>query len=194
MLLIRITKMEDSGSPRVPECPLILITLFESRTPVPETVLTFSGLLLQETHDKHSQLFKLLILEHVKLKDQFVAAESKSMKREERHAAEVERLREQIERSAKIQELLKDELEAAILAKSKADKQLEMAQNALKERALNDQKLKSKCEEDEAKKNKAESALSELQTQSAEWLNQLKLINRQMTCKFQSSLQTEFSS
>ena len=59
------------------------------------------GLLLQETHDKRSQLFKLLILEHLKLKDQFVAAESESMKREERHAAEVEWLREQIERVLK---------------------------------------------------------------------------------------------
>lgn len=110
------------------------------------------------------------------------------MKREERHAAEVGKLQEQVNKSAKIQELLKDELEATVLAKSKADKQLETAQNSLKERALNDQKLKSKCEEDEAKKNKAESALSELQTKSAEWLNQLKLINRQMTRKFQPIL------
>ena len=37
----------------------------------------------------------------------------------------------------------------AALAKSKADKQLETAQNALKERALQDQKLKTKCDEDE---------------------------------------------
>ena len=63
-----------------------------------------------------------------------------------------------------------------------------MAQNALKERALNDQKLKTKCDEDEAKKKKAESDLAELQSQSAKWLNKLKLINRQMTRKFHPTL------
>ena len=86
--------------------------------------------------------------------------------------------------------MLKNELESAVLARSKADKQLEVAQNALKERALNDQKLKSKCEEDEAKKNKDESDLYELQSQSAEWLNQLKLINQQMNHKFPPNLHT----
>ena len=68
------------------------------------------------------------------------------------------------------------------------DKQLETAQSALKERALNNQKLKSKCDEDEAKKKKAESDLAELKSQSAEWLEKLKLINREMTRKFQPSL------
>ena len=143
---------------------------------------------MQETHNKRSQLFKLLILEHLKLKDQLTAAESESAKREERHAAEVERLQEQIDRGAKIQELLKNELESAVLAKSKANKQLETAQNALKERALNDQKLKTKCEEDDAKKKKAESDLAELKFQSIEWLNKLKLINREMTRKFHPTL------
>ena len=143
---------------------------------------------MQATHDRRSQLFQLLLLEHLKLKNEFVAAESESMKREERHAVEEGKLQEEINKSAKVQELLTNELETTVLAKSKVDKQLETAQNTLKERALNDQKLKSKCEEDEAKKNKAESALSELQTQSAEWLNQLKLINRQMTRKFQPTL------
>ena len=165
-------------------------TLFESRTPVAEIVLTLSGLFLQETHDKRSQLFKLLILEHLKLKDQFVAAESESMKREERHAAEAEKLREQVEKGAKIQELLTNELKCTVLAKSKVDKQLETAQNALKEHALLDQKLKTKCDEDEAQKKKAESDLAELKSQGAEWLNQLKLINWQMTRKFHPSLHT----
>ena len=90
----------------------------------------------------------------------------------------------------KIQELLKNELEATVVAKSKVDKQLETAHAALKERALNDQKLKTKCDEDEAQKKKAESDLAELKSQGAEWLNQLKLINRQMTHKFHPSLHT----
>ena len=72
--------------------------------------------------------------------------------------------------------------------KSKADKQLETAQNAFKERALNDQKLKTKCEEDDAKKKKAESELAEYKSQSNEWLNKLKLINREMTRKFYPTL------
>ena len=106
------------------------------------------------------------------------------MKREERHATEVGKLQEQVNQSAKIQELLTEELESTVLAKSKADKQLETAQNALKERALQDQKLKTKCDEDAAQRKKAESDLAELRSQSAEWLNELKLINRQMTRKF----------
>ena len=70
------------------------------------------------------------------------------------------------------------------MEKSKADKQLETTQNALKERTLNDQKLKTKCEEDDAKRKKAESELAEFKSQSIEWLNKLKLINCEMTRKF----------
>ena len=138
---------------------------------------------MQATHDRRSQLFQLLLLEHLKLKNEFVAAESESMQREERHAAKVERLEEQLDRSGKLFEVLKKDLESAVLAKSKSDKQLETAQAALKERALQDQKLKTKCDEDEAQRKKAESDLAELRSQSVDWLNQLKLINRQMTRK-----------
>ena len=180
--------MVDSGSPRVPECLAILVTCCESRTPVPKIALTLSALLLQATHDRRSQLFQLLLLEHLKLKNEFVAAESESMQREERHAAKVERLEEQLDRSGKLFEVLKKDLESAVLAKSKSDKQLETAQAALKERALQDQKLKTKCDEDEAQRKKAESDLAELRSQNADWLNQLKLINRQMTRKSQPIL------
>ena len=124
------------------------------------------------------------------MKDEFAAAEAESMQREERHAAEVGTLQEQVNKSAKIQELLTNELESTVLAKTKADKQLEVAQNALKERALQDQKLKTKCDEDEAQRKKAESELAELRSQSAEWLNELKLINRQMTRKLHPSFHT----
>ena len=79
--------------------------------------------------------------------------------------------------------MLKKDLDAATEAKSKSDKQLETARNALKERALHDQELKTKCDEDKAKREQAESELAELQSQSAGWLNELKLINRQMTHK-----------
>ena len=80
------------------------------------------GLLLQETHDKRSQLFKLLILEHLKLKDQLSAAKSESEKKEELHVAEVKKLQDDIVWRAKLEELLKNELESVILAKSKVDK------------------------------------------------------------------------
>ena len=84
--------MVDSGSPRVSFCTCILLLLLETRTPVPKIVLTLPGLLLQETHDKRSQLFKLLILEHLKLKDQLSAAETEFQKKEEWREAEIKRL------------------------------------------------------------------------------------------------------
>ena len=139
---------------------------------------------MQVTHDRRSQLFQLLLLEHLKLKNEFVTAESESIKREERHAAEVGRLQEQIDRNAKLFEVVKKDLEAAALAKSKAEKQLETAVNALKDRAQQDQELKSKQAEDKTKREQAESALAELQSQCAGWFDQVKLINRHMSRKF----------
>ena len=127
--------MGDSGSPRVPECLFIIATCFSFRTPVPEFALTLPGLFLQATHDRRSQLFQLLLLEHLKLKNEFVAAESESIKREERHAAELGKLQGKVKESAKVQELLTDELEKSMTAKSTVDKQLETAVKALKERA-----------------------------------------------------------
>ena len=53
-------------------------------------------------HDKRSQLFKLLILEHLKLKNQLSDAESESEKREELHAAEIKKLQDDIDRRAKL--------------------------------------------------------------------------------------------
>ena len=112
-----------------------------------------------------------------------MAAVSESVQREERHAATVKRLQDQLDMRNQLFDVLKKDLDAAVQAKSKSDKQLETAQAALKERALQDQKLKTKCDEDEAQRKKAESDLAELRSQSADWLNQLKLINRQMTRK-----------
>ena len=146
--------------------------------------LTLPGSLLQVAHDRRSQLFQLLLLEHLKLKNEFVAAESESIKREERHAAELGKLQTKMKESAKVQELLTDELEKSMTAKSTADKQLETALKALKERAQQDQELKTKQSEDKAKREKAESDLTELQTRCTEWFEQLKLINRHMSRKF----------
>ena len=85
--------------------------------------------------------------------------------------------------SAKVQELLTDELEKSMSAKSKVDKQLETAVNALKERAQQDRELKTKHDEDKTRREKAESELAELQSRSAGWFDQLKLINRHMSGK-----------
>ena len=138
---------------------------------------------MQVTHDKRSQLFKLLVLEHVKLKKQISDAEAESQKKEEWHEAEVKRLQDDIERRATLHEILKKDLEAALLAKSEADKQHDAAKTALKERAQNDQKLKTICDEIEAKTKKAESDLAEFKAQSAEWLKKLALLNREMDRK-----------
>ena len=120
------------------------------------------------------------------------------MQREERHAAQVDRLQEQLDRRVQLFDVLKKDLDAAVQAKSKSEKQLATARNALKERALQDQELKTKCDEDNAKREKAESELAGLQSQSAGWLNELKLINRQMSRKFprisKPSLSLEFLS
>ena len=113
-----------------------------------------------------------------------LAAESESMQREERHAAQVDRLQEQLDMKNRLFDVQKKDVDAAIQAKSRSEKQLETARNALKQRALQDQELKTKCDEDKAKREKAESELAELQSQSAGWLNELKLINRQMSRKF----------
>ena len=150
---------------------------------------------MQETHDKRSQLFKLLVLEQEKLKKQLSDAEAESERREEQHAAEVQRLRDDIERRAALHETLKKDLEGALLARSEAEKQRDLATTALKERAHNDQKLKSICDENDAKTKKAEYELAEFKSQSVEWLHKLQLLNREMNRKSTLlPLITEFNS
>ena len=80
--------------------------------------------------------------------------------------------------------MLKKDLDAAVQAKSKSEKQLETARNALKEHALQDQELKTKCDEDNAKRERAESELADLQSRCTGWFDKLKLINRHMSRKF----------
>ena len=138
---------------------------------------------MQETHDKRNQLFTLLVLEHVKLRKQIADAEAESQRKEEQHLAEVKRLQDDIERRATLHEILKKDLKAALLEKSEADKQRDAAKTALKERAQNDQKLKTICDENDAKTKKAESDLAEFKAQSAEWLKKLALLNREMDRK-----------
>ena len=134
----------------------------------------------------------MLVLEHLKLKNQISDAEAESQKREEQHKAEVKRLQDDIERRAALHEVLKKDLEGALMARAEADKQRDLATAALKERAQNDQKLKSMCDENDAKTKKAESELAEFKSQSAEWLNKLTLLNREMDRKsIRLSLMTE---
>ena len=113
-----------------------------------------------------------------------MAAESESIKREERHAAELGKLQNKMKENAKVQELLTDELEKSMTAKSTVDKQLDTAVKALKERAQQDQELKTKQAEDKAKREQAESDLADLQARCTGWFEQLKLINRHMSRKF----------
>ena len=160
----------DSGSPRVPFHLYLIHILSESRAPVPEIPLTFSSFVLQETHDKCSRLFTLLVLERVKLQKQIADAEAESQRKEEQHQVEVKRLKEDLDRRAQLHEVLKKDLEETILEKTKADKQRDDAKNALSMRAQNDQKLKQLCEENDAKTKKAESELAEFKSQSAKWL------------------------
>ena len=109
---------------------------------------------MQETHDKRNQLFTLLVLEHVKLQKQIADAEAESQRKEEQHLAEVKRLQEDIDRRAQLHEVLKKDLEGALLEKTKADKQRDDTKTALAQRAQNDQKLKTLCEENDAKTKK----------------------------------------
>ena len=119
---------------------------------------------MQETHDKRSQLFKLLVLEHLKLKNQISDAEAESQNRGERHAAEVQRLQEDIDRRAKLHEIMKKDLEGAFQARAEAEKQRDIATTTLKDCAQIDQKLKSICDENDAKTKKAESELAEFKS------------------------------
>ena len=123
-------------------------------------------------------------MEKSKLQKQIADAEAESKKKDELHQAEVERLKEDIDRRAQLHEVLKKDMEQAILEKTKADKQRDDAINALSQRAQNDQKLKQLGDENDAKTKKAESELAEFKAQSAEWLRQLILLNQEMDRKF----------
>ena len=78
------------------------------------------------------------MLEHVKLQKQIADAAAESQKKEEHHAAEIKRLQDDIERRATLHEVLKKDLEAALLEKTEAEKQHDRAKTVLKERAQND--------------------------------------------------------
>ena len=125
----------------------------------------------------------MLVLEHVKLQKQIADANAESQRKEEQHLAEVKRLQDDIEQRVVLHEVLKKDLEGALLEKSKVDKQLNEAKNALFDRAANDQKLKTICEENDAKIKKAKSELADFKTQSAGWLKKVTLLNREMDRK-----------
>ena len=117
-------------------------SLSESRAPVPEILLTPPTLLLQDTHDRWSQLFQLLVLEHCNLQKKIADQEAGMKKKEELHQAEMDRLKEDAARRATLFEVVKKDLEQAMQDKAKAEKQRDDALAALTVRAQNDQKLK----------------------------------------------------
>ena len=90
--------------------------------------------------------------------------QAESQRKEEQHQAEVKRLKKDIDRRAQLHELLKKDLEEAILEKTKADKQRDDTKTALSQRAQNEQKLRQLCDENDAKTKKAESELAEFKT------------------------------
>ena len=183
-----IKAVENSGSPRVPFHLCLVPSLSESQAPVPEILLTSSPFLLQETHDKRSRLFQLLVLEHCKLQKQIADQEARSKRQEELHQAEVERLKEDTARHAKLHDVLKKDLEQATQEKTKVEKQRDDAVAALSLRAQNDQKLKQLCKDNEEKTQKAETELAQFKAQSAEWLSQLILLNQEMNSKLSKSI------
>ena len=113
----------------------------------------------------------MLVLEHCKRQKQIADQEAGSKKQEELHRAEVERLKEDIDRRAQLHEVLKKDLEQAIHEKTKAEKQRNDALAALSLRAQNDQKLKQLCKDNEERTQKAETELADFKAQSAKWLN-----------------------
>ena len=70
-------------------------------------------------------------------------------RKEELHEAKVERLKEDASRHATLFDVVKKDLEQALLDKAKAKKQRDDALAALSVRAQNDQKLKQICEDNE---------------------------------------------
>ena len=151
-------------------------------------------LLRQDTHDRRSKLFQLLILEQCNLQKKFDDQEAELKKKEELHQAEVDRLKEDVSRCTTLFDVLKKDLEQALLGKAKAEKQHDDTLAALSARAQNDQKLKQICEDHEAKSKKAEAELADFKKKSAKWLSELNLLNRDMDRKLAESTSSFCSS
>ena len=79
--------------------------------------------------------------------------------------------------------MLKKDLEQATQEKAKAEKQCDDAVAALTLHAQNDKKLKQLCNDNEAKSKKAEVELADFKKQSAQWLSEMTLLNRDMDRK-----------
>ena len=73
--------------------------------PVPETLFASLTFLFQDTHEKWSKLFKMLVLQHRSLQHNFDDLEKEMQKKEEAHQAEVTRLKEDLARAAKLNEV-----------------------------------------------------------------------------------------
>ena len=108
-------------------------------------------------------------------------------RKKELHQAEVERLKEEASRCATLFDVLKKDFEHTTQEKAKAEKQRDDAVAALTVHAQNDQKLKQICEDNEARSKKAEAKLAAYKTESANWLSELNLLNRDMDRKLSKS-------
>ena len=106
-------------------------------------------------------------------------------KKEELHQAEMDRLKEDAARRATLFEVVKKDLEQAMQDKAKAEKQRDDALAALSVRAQNDQKLKQICEDHEAVAYKKE---------SAKWLSELNLLDRNLDCELAEPISSLSSS
>ena len=99
----------------------------------------------------------------------------------------MERLKEDAARRAKLYDVLKKDLEQAMQDKAKAEKLRDDAVAVLTVRTQNDQKLKQICKDNEAKSKRAEAEMAAYKTESAKWLSELTLLNRDMDRKLSES-------
>ena len=64
--------------------------------PVPETFFAPPNFLFQDTHERRSKLFKMLVLQQRSLQQNFDDQEAEMQKKEEAYQAEVTRLKEDL--------------------------------------------------------------------------------------------------
>ena len=97
-------------------------------------------------------------------------------------------------RRATLFDVLKKDLEQALQGKATAEKQRDDLKSAMSKRAQDDQKLKQMCIDNEEKANKAEAELVAYKKQSAKWLSELNLLNRNLDRKLAESVSSLSSS
>ena len=109
-------------------------------------------------------------------------------KKEEVHQDEVTRLKEDLARAVKLNEVQKRDLELVLREKVTAEKQRDELKNTMSKRAQDDQKIKQLCKDNEKKAEKAEAELAVHKKESAQWLSKLNKLNRTMDRKLAESV------